>query len=693
MTKFTNKFHAKQVYLPWLFAVPFLIFASASSFAQNGSCTVTGGSGGSNAYAPTGGEIISCASGGTAANSGITAPTNTTSQGNGISITLNSSMVYSLNYSTIGLGSSSTVSNSGSLDTGSFYNGYGISAGANGRSQAGGNTINNLGSITSAGGNAAGIYISATNTSSAANTISNAGTIQTTGANAAGIRLNSGTKVSGVLNSITNTATGVIATSGASANGIDVLGIGAVTVENANSITASGANSFGIYSAGNITTLTNSQGGSIPLTYSGILPVNYNVSVSSPTIYGKLDASRGVVSGIMNFGIKSGSTLAFNTAYTSVLAGIKVNNIGNSYGIFVSGVNTYEWALAHRINGSAIQTDLVVLPTVEPTVAALEAILATGSYLIAPDYYDTETALLVLGNTLQGLFALQSAGVINGMTYDCPLFGSHNICVSAGGRFTNVSTFPDNTTSALIIGAYRLSDSIRFGGYLDQNLSQSTPGGIAQLKNGSPMVGVFGVWSQNTDGTGLEVKIAAGYANKGVTLTRPVVGVSEAGSGSTSLNTQGVQGLLRYGFALGNKSVVSPYAGMRYVVGGMGAYSESQSSTVSTPLTYNGIDNYITTTLAGLMGSHKLNEKTTLTISAGVEKDVNASIGNLITSGVGDFNIAMNNNYRSTRPTASLGAFYDLSPRERLGLNGIYRQEAYQALTSTTVMATYTVGL
>ena len=46
MTKFTNKFHAKQVYLPWLFAVPFLIFASASSFAQNGSCTVTGGLGG-----------------------------------------------------------------------------------------------------------------------------------------------------------------------------------------------------------------------------------------------------------------------------------------------------------------------------------------------------------------------------------------------------------------------------------------------------------------------------------------------------------------------------------------------------------------------------------------------------------------------------------------------------------------------
>ena len=132
---------------------------------------------------------------------------------------------------------------------------------------------------------------------------------------------------------------------------------------------------------------------------------------------------------------------------------------------------------------------------------------------------------------------------------------------------------------------------------------------------------------------------------------------------------------------------------MRYVLGGMGGYSESQSSTVSSPLTYNSISNYTTTALAGLIAQHRLSEKTMLLASAGVEKDVNANVGNLITSGIGDFNIAMNNNYRTLRPTASLGAFYDLSAKERLGLVGIYRQEAYQATTSSTVLATYTVGL
>jgi len=40
-----------------------------------------------------------------------------------------------------------------------------------------------------------------------------------------------------------------------------------------------------------------------------------------------------------------------------------------------------------------------------------------------------------------------------------------------------------------------------------------------------------------------------------------------------------------------------------------------------------------------------------------------------------------------------LGAYYDIEKNQHLGINAIYRQEAYQAVSSTTVMATYTVGL
>ena len=39
-----------------------------------------------------------------------------------------------------------------------------------------------------------------------------------------------------------------------------------------------------------------------------------------------------------------------------------------------------------------------------------------------------------------------------------------------------------------------------------------------------------------------------------------------------------------------------------------------------------------------------------------------------------------------------LGASYDVEKNQRIGITGIYRQEAYQAVQTTTVMATYTVG-
>ena len=672
----------------------------AFGFTSNATAVVVGSC---DNYTPdTNGTSVTCVASG-ATSTGVISTQGSTTSGNNVSVTVASGASLVINGSTIGLGSGANVTNNGNLNTSQFYYGYGISSGANGRSQAGGSTIINNGTIYTGGTNAAGIYISATNASSAANTISNlhdplvigSGAIQTAGAGAAGIRLISGATSSSVINRINNS--GTIITTGTAAHGIQTSGVGLVSIENTGTITTSGANSFGISNAGNITSLTNSQGGSSPLTFSGVLPTNYNVIVTDLTNYGKLDVNGGTVTGVMNFNINSGSSLAYDTTYATILNGLKINNLGNSYGTFTSGGNTYQWALVHRIGASATQTDLVIQPipqsSAPPTLPELKEALLADSYLLAPIDPDTQMSLTALGNTLQGLFATQTASVVNSMTYDCPVFGANNVCVSTGGRFTNVSAYPYNTTSALIIGAYRISPKLRFGAYLDQNLAQSTPGGIAQLSNATPMVGLFGVWNQNTDGTGLEVKVSAAYANKQATLTRPAIGVSEAGAGSTGLNTQGALGVLKYGFGIGNVSVLAPYAGMRYVVSGMGSYTEAQSSTVSSPLTYNSINNYTTTAIAGLIGTHKLNERTNILASAGVEKDVNANVGNLITSGNGDYNIVMNNNFRTLRPTASLGIFYDLSARERSGLTGIYRQEAYQAITSSTVLATYTVGL
>jgi hypothetical protein len=66
-----------------------------------------------------------------------------------------------------------------------------------------------------------------------------------------------------------------------------------------------------------ITTLNNSQGGSTPLSYTGLLPTNYNIIINSPNNYGKLVVTNSLVNtpsiGITKFGIDPSSIVTNGT--------------------------------------------------------------------------------------------------------------------------------------------------------------------------------------------------------------------------------------------------------------------------------------------------------------------------------------------------------------------------------------------
>jgi hypothetical protein len=275
------------------------------------------------------------------------------------------------------------------------------------------------------------------------------------------------------------------------------------------------------------------------------------------------------------------------------------------------------------------------------------------------------------------------------------------VCVSAGGRNTAVQAVNGlNNSSSLLIAAYRLHQNYRIGAYADQNLSASNPGGTVNLGNNTPLIGLFGAWNDRLDGTGTEVKVSAAYGQKNTTINRSVVGsgdsASEAGSGSSKLNSQGVQATAKYGFAINDKAIVSPYIGVRYTQNNMGGYTEGTSATVTAPLTYNALNTNATTALAGVGASYRVIPQVTTFASAGVETDTNTANGTFsaTNSSIGTLTpVNFNANPVKTRPTASLGAYYDVAKNQRLGITGIYRQEPYQAVSTTTVMATYTVGL
>lgn len=479
------------------------------------------------------------------------------------------------------------------------------------------------------------------------------------------------------VDSIVNT--GVINAS-ASGLGTDAWGIRNLetinTIINTGSITAiatggGGAVAYGIGNYSTITTLNNAQGGNsssaatTALTYDGGLPINYNIIINSPISYGQLAVTSG--SGLTAFGIYAGSTIT-TKLYRGVLQGLTTGNVGatrtGTYGNF-------GWTLA-LANGSSTIWDLIF----------------TGTSAA-----DTQSSLGLSAQRLKGIYNLQSTAVVNGLTYDCQLFDANNICLSTGGRYSNNHGASGYTTSALLIGAYRLTKNVRLGAWVDQNLSTNTVTGT-KLSNSKPLFGVFGAWAENRSGEGYEVKVSAGYGDKDLTLTRDVIGTSENGKGSTKLNSQAISTVSSYGFKLSNDVLASPYVGIQYSRVASSAYTEGSTADVTAPLTYSRLSQENVSILAGLKLSAKLDPNTALFGSVGVEQNVNNRSGQYSATGVdGLTSIEFNSNVQKTRATASAGIYYDIDKKQRVSLSGIYREEAFSPTATTSVLATYTVGL
>jgi Autotransporter beta-domain len=143
-----------------------------------------------------------------------------------------------------------------------------------------------------------------------------------------------------------------------------------------------------------------------------------------------------------------------------------------------------------------------------------------------------------------------------------------------------------------------------------------------------------------------------------------------------------------------DNAIVYPYVGMRYTQNNLAGYTEGASNSVTAPLTYSALNTNATTALAGVWASYRVIPTVMTFASAGLESDTNTANGTYSATGVTAFTpINFNPNPVQTRPTATVGAYYDIEKSQRLGITGVYRQEPYQAVSSTTVLATYTMSL
>jgi autotransporter-associated beta strand protein len=318
---------------------------------------------------------------------------------------------------------------------------------------------------------------------------------------------------------------------------------------------------------------------------------------------------------------------------------------------------------------------------------------ANNVYLIlSASSVDTQQSLYNTSSELKGAFNLKNSIINNGLNYDCSLFDMHGLCISTGGRYTNTNTPTGDSTGALVIGGYRVNDNVRIGAYLDQGVASSLPTGI-KLKQHNPLFGAFGVWQARQDGLGAQVKLAAGYNDSDMTVTRGLVGTSDAGSGNTSLTSQALSILGSYGVAMQGSWIASPYVGIRYTDVKAGGYTEASSSAVTAPLSYASLSQSTTSLLAGIRWSGKLTDRLFLNGSVGVEQDVSNNNSSYTATGVdGLTSIVFNTGTNKTRPVATIGTAVSIDNRQQLAFSVMYREEAFSKSSTTSAYGTYTIG-
>ena len=442
-------------------------------------------------------------------------------------------------------------------------------------------------------------------------------------------------------------------------------------ITNLGTITGRG---YHIKNSGTITTLNNRQGAgnsSGALTYTGALPTNYNIIVNSTSIYGKLAVTSGT--GSMAFGVYSTSTLTSNL-YTDVLSGVAPDNISNLSGSTVTGtLGLFNWTLQ----------DLDANNTWDLLVA-----------LNGPAIADTMNSLTDQSNKLRQVFNNQTNIANNSLNYDCSLFSTNNMCVAVGGRYSKYDFDGQHNTADVLVLGYKVNPNFRVGAHMDQKLNRSNLTGIS-LDNKTPMFGLMAVYNENPNGLGLQVKVANSYQDQDITATRTVFSTSEAGSGKTNLKTQNYLAELSYNIKTDDNLISSPYVGVRNSKIKQAGYTESTTTAVTDPLTYNALKDESNTLLIGIREKYKVDNNVSVFGSIGVEKDFNHSVDNYSASDVNNSGITainFNNDIKKTRGTGTVGANYNFTPTSMVSASFNYTQLPYQTTDAKNVYINYSVG-
>ena len=438
-----------------------------------------------------------------------------------------------------------------------------------------------------------------------------------------------------------------------------------------------GINVADVYNLGSMTTFNNQQTG---LTYSGTLPDNYTTIINDSG-YGQLFVSSEAqaAAGATNYSPYAGSTgigvKIQSGTYNNVITGVSSTNIGAKSGTLTGDGTSSAGSTAWTLNETASGSKAWNLNT-------------TGNYFYFGSVAALQNSLNKTANAMRGAFNSISASMnfANMTTYDCNLFGNSGGCVSVGGRYTGTDN-PDTTNTAVVAKAgYKFNEHFRYGAFVDQTANSKT--GNVDLDMNTPMVGFMGVWNQNPDQLGMQVKIANTYQSTDATITRN--GLGNDFSGDTDINAQSYVAELSWHHLNDQKNtLLQPFVATRYAIIDQDGYSDGF-------VNYGSVEQKTLTALAGVKAFYQHSHKMTYMGSLGVEHDLDEDADDLSVSvsGVSGLTAASmtDGGEDKTRLLGSVGARFFVTPNQRLEGKLMYEQLRYNNADNTTAYVNYTIG-
>ena len=278
------------------------------------------------------------------------------------------------------------------------------------------------------------------------------------------------------------------------------------------------------------------------------------------------------------------------------------------------------------------------------------------------------------------------------LAQDCAVFGDNGLCLAAGGSYASASDPGAFEAGANLRVGWRIAPRLRAGLSLDQAVADDAPSNI-RLHGGWPMIGAFAVFdARDAQGGGPALRVATAWHRSDVAQTRLSEIGSEAGRGDARLNSRAALAEVSYALVPAPNWRAEPFAGLRYTRVERKAYTEKAGAAF--PASYAAIERSATTALLGVRGSTAIAANTSVTASAGVERDLHERVDRYagVIDVVGGFALAAPG-IRKSRPFASIGVNHDIDARQRISAELVANRHAIQAGHGVAAMLTYAIGL